>query len=76
MVIGYQSLPEFWTQGGYRLPLFTIISDSGLLPVTNRYHNFGLRVVDGYKYLSSLTPLCQAVVFWPENYFFGNQVTT
>ena len=36
---------------GYRLPLITIISDSGWLPVITGYHNFGLSFVTGYHWL-------------------------
>ena len=50
-VAGYHWLPEFWAQGGYRLPLVTRIWVSGWLPVTTGYQNLGLRVVTGYSWL-------------------------
>ena len=77
MVTGYDWLPEFWYQGGYRLqlvtrilvsggyrlPLVIRILVSGWLPVTTGYHNFGLKSVTGYQRL-------------PKNQnFSGNQVT-
>ena len=50
-VIGYHWLPEFSSQGGYRLSLVTRILVSGWLSVTTGNHNFGLRVVTGYRWL-------------------------
>ena len=47
----YHCLPLFRTQGGYRLPLVTIIPDSGWLPVTAGYQDFELMVVTGYRWL-------------------------
>ena len=51
LVTGYHWLPEFWSQGGYRLPMVTRISVSGWLPVTTGYQNIGLKVVTGYHWL-------------------------
>ena len=34
---GAYRLPEFWSHGGYQLPLVTRISVSGWLPVTTGY---------------------------------------
>ena len=44
-------LPEFWSQGGNRLPLVTGIWFSGWLPVSTGYQNLGLRVVTGNHWL-------------------------
>ena len=38
--------------GGYRSPLVTKILVTGWLPVTTGYHNFALRLVTGYHWLS------------------------
>ena len=54
LVTGYHWLPEFGSQGGYRLPLVTRILVSGLLPVTTGYQNFGLRWCTSLPHLSRL----------------------
>ena len=89
VVTGYHWLPEFWSQGGYRLPLVTRISVSGWLPVTTGYQIGRYRPelhppVTGYHRLPECIILAgyrlQAVTkkskfFWLPAGYHCNQVT-
>ena len=54
-LVGYHWKPEFGPLSGYLLPLVTRIKVSRWLPVASGYHNFGLRLVTSYDWLSNLT---------------------